>query len=146
MTLIKRILCPVDFSEASQHAIEHAVAIARWSKASVSALHVHRPSDGSRASQLSDEGVSTVAPTQLQTDTTFWVEAARPHGVALDVVFRTGQPVHEILDVATSLPADMIVMGTHGASGFEHLVLGSVTEKVLRKACCPVMTAGILST
>ena len=105
MTMIKRILCPVDFSEASQHAIEHAVAIARWSKASVSALHVYRPADGSSPSlQLSDEGVSTVAPNQLRTDPAAWVEAARPHGVAVDVLFRTGQPVHEILDVATSLP------------------------------------------
>ena len=58
----------------------------------------------------------------------------------VDVLFETGQPAPQILDLATSLPADMIVMGTHGASGFEHLVLGSVTEKVLRKARCPVLT------
>ena len=45
------------------------------------------------------------------------------------------QPVGRILDRATTLPADLIVMGTHGTGGFEHLVLGSVTEKVLRKAC-----------
>ena len=141
MTMIKRILCPVDFSEASQHAIEHAVAIARWSKASVSALHVYRPSEdpAPSCSYLMRACLQLRRP-QLRPDTAAWVEAARPHGVAVDVVFRTGQPVHEILDVATSLPADMIVMGTHGASGFEHLVLGSVTEKVLRKAGCPVMT------
>ena len=45
-----------------------------------------------------------------------------------------------ILDRAASLPADLIVMGTHGAGGFQHLVLGSVTEKVLRQAACPVLT------
>ena len=141
MTTIKRILCPVDFSEASRHAIEHALAIARWSKASVSALHVYRPSDGSSESQLrSDERACDVTPTQLRANTAAWVEEASPHGVVLDVLSRTGQPVHEILDLARSLPADMIVMGTHGASGFEHLVLGSVTEKVLRKASCPVLT------
>ena len=51
-----------------------------------------------------------------------------------------GQPAREILDCAATLPADLIVMGTHGHSGFEHLLLGSVTEKVLRKATCPVLT------
>ena len=56
------------------------------------------------------------------------------------MLFEIGNPVREILHVAASLPADLIVMGTHGASGFEHLVLGSVTEKVFRKAGCPVMT------
>jgi nucleotide-binding universal stress UspA family protein len=51
-----------------------------------------------------------------------------------------GRPAGEILKAAAVLPADLIVMGTHGASGFERLVLGSVTEKVLRQATCPVLT------
>jgi nucleotide-binding universal stress UspA family protein len=51
-----------------------------------------------------------------------------------------GEPAREILECATSLGADLIVMGTHGLSGFEHLLLGSVTEKVLRKATSPVLT------
>jgi len=51
-----------------------------------------------------------------------------------------GQPAQEILAAASTLPADAIVMGTHGAGGFEHLILGSVAEKVLRKATCPVFT------
>jgi nucleotide-binding universal stress UspA family protein len=51
-----------------------------------------------------------------------------------------GPVVHEILQAAQSRAADLIVMGTHGRGGFEHLLLGSVTEKVLRKATCPVLT------
>ena len=51
----------------------------------------------------------------------------------------SGYPVRHILARAAALPADLVVMGTHGRSGFERLVLGSVTEKVLRKAPCPVM-------
>ena len=61
-------------------------------------------------------------------------------GVALDVALECGQPVRCILARASSLPADLIVMGTHGTSGFEHIVLGSVTEKVLRRSTVPVLT------
>jgi nucleotide-binding universal stress UspA family protein len=58
----------------------------------------------------------------------------------VDVLLDRGLPSDQILDHARSLPADLIVMGTHGAGGFQHLVLGSVTEKVLRQATCPVLT------
>jgi len=58
----------------------------------------------------------------------------------IDCELAMGTPVREILSRATTLPCDMLVMGTHGRSGFEHLVLGSVTEKVLRKAECPVLS------
>lgn len=67
-------------------------------------------------------------------------EPATKSGITVDVEIELGLPVNCILDRASSLPADVIVMGTHGTSGFEHFVLGSVTEKVLRKATCPVLT------
>jgi nucleotide-binding universal stress UspA family protein len=141
MTAIKQILCPVDFSDVSQHALEHAVAIAGWYKASVSALHVYRSSSVSGPNEMpSDQRLSDEALTRLRADTDAWIERASPRGTVVDVLFGTGQPAPQILDLASCLPADMIVMGTHGASGFEHLVLGSVTEKVLRKARCPVLT------
>ena len=107
---------------------------------SVSTLHVYRPSIVSGPNEmLSDKRLSDVL-TQLRTDTDPWIDMVSPRGTVVDVLFGTGQPAPQILDLATSLPADVIVMGTHGASGFEHLVLGSVTEKVLRKARCPVLT------
>ncbi len=61
-------------------------------------------------------------------------------GVQVDAMTSAGEPVHEILGHAHTLAADLIVLGTHGLSGFRHLVLGSVTEKVLRRATCPVLT------
>jgi nucleotide-binding universal stress UspA family protein len=75
-----------------------------------------------------------------------WEDAARaPFGAAageLDVavVVEMGPTVATILEHVSRMPADLIVMGTHGTSGFDHLLLGSVTEKVLRKARCPVLT------
>jgi nucleotide-binding universal stress UspA family protein len=60
--------------------------------------------------------------------------------VATQFEIGEGDAASEILDRAAAIPSDLIVMGTHGRSGFERLVLGSVTEKVIRKATCPVLT------
>src|SRR4026209_2690671 len=98
MTTIKRILCPIDFSEASQHALDHALAIASWYKASVSALHVNRPSVVSGPNEMpSDERLSDVALTQLQATIDAWIEMASPRGTVVDVLFGTGQPAPQIL-------------------------------------------------
>ena len=64
----------------------------------------------------------------------------RSAGPDVEVIIDSGQAAHQILEHAKSLPADVVVIGTHGAGGFEHLLLGSVTEKVLRRAACPVLT------
>jgi nucleotide-binding universal stress UspA family protein len=136
---IKRILCPIDFSEASTHAVEQAVALAGYYKASISALHVLTPLT------LTVSGVAT--PTEevgevdrLRRLTAEEFAVGTSKGIGLDVLVDIGQPASVILDRATGVPADLIVMGTHGTSGFQHLVLGSVTEKILRKASCPVLT------
>jgi CPA2 family monovalent cation:H+ antiporter-2 len=64
----------------------------------------------------------------------------RSAGPDVEVLIDSGQAAYQILERAKSLPADVVVIGTHGAGGFEHLLLGSVTEKVLRRATCPVLT------
>jgi nucleotide-binding universal stress UspA family protein len=128
---IKRILCPTDFSETSAHAVEQAVTIAGYYGAAISALHVVQQIDASADIQSLDG---------LRRDTAAFFDAARKAGLTVDVLVELGSPVHRILDHAVRAPADLVVMGTHGSSGFEHLVLGSITEKVLRKASCPVVT------
>jgi nucleotide-binding universal stress UspA family protein len=77
---------------------------------------------------------------RVRGDAAAFLEDADTAGLNADVVVRVGQAARQILESAAALPADLIVMGTHGAGGFEGLVLGSVTEKVLRKATCPVLT------
>jgi nucleotide-binding universal stress UspA family protein len=69
-----------------------------------------------------------------------FVHHAREIGVPTEIRLEEGDAVEEILKLAKQLPAHLVVMGTHGRRGFERLVLGSVAEKVLRKATCPVMT------
>ena len=71
-----------------------------------------------------------------------FVEPFLGEGVPIETRVVEGDPWRVIRDEALALPADLLVMGTHGRSGFEHLLLGSVTEKVLRRAPCPVLTLG----
>jgi nucleotide-binding universal stress UspA family protein len=139
---IKQILCPTDFSEPSDHAIEQAVVIAGWYKARVTALHVVSPMVAAVPGWASPggEALDKDELERLRAETAGRFAAATTAGLGLDILVDVGQPAGRILDRAASVPADLIVMGTHGASGFQHLVLGSVTEKVLRRASCPVLT------
>ena len=121
--------------------IDQAIALAGWCKARITALHVHAPA------YVPVPGLQAVERREADADlsrvwdlTTACFRAATDAGIGVDIMVDAGQPASRILDRAATLSADVIVMGTHGASGFQHLVLGSVTEKVLRKARCAVLT------
>jgi CPA2 family monovalent cation:H+ antiporter-2 len=139
MRTIHQILCPIDLSDASRHALDHARALATWYQAKITVLHVCPPI----AIPASDYVVVGAVPPPVLTD-----ERARQEVLAFiggerddtSVVIESGQATRGILTVASNLPADLIVIGTHGIGGFEHLLLGSVTEKVLRQTACPVLT------
>jgi nucleotide-binding universal stress UspA family protein len=143
MREIHRILCPIDLSDISRHAIDHATVLARWYQARITVLHVCNPV----VIPATDFALAGAYVPVVLTDEE--LEEARKQAAAcfshvrdvdVEVVVRTGAPAVQILAVANSLPADLIVIGTHGAGGFEHLLLGSVAEKVLRRSTCPVMT------
>jgi nucleotide-binding universal stress UspA family protein len=144
MIEIRRILCPIDFSETSRHALEHALAIARWYDSEIVALHVIDLPMLPPLPILSAVADPVPVPDsdrwkQAEEELRAWLERRRS-GLKTDVVIDQGQAAAIILDVATSRQADLVVMGTHGLTGFERFMLGSVTEKVLRRATCPVMT------
>jgi nucleotide-binding universal stress UspA family protein len=145
---IHHILCPIDFSDGSRHALDHAVTLARWYHARLTVVHVHQLSMPVYApSYLGPEGLQTIVLTDLerrQLLDRLDVEVAEDRA-ATDLTIET------VLDEAANVPeaivsrarttsADLVVIGTHGRSGFERLLLGSVAEKVLRKAGCPVFT------
>jgi nucleotide-binding universal stress UspA family protein len=143
MREINRILCPVDLSDVSRHAIDHAVLLARWYKARITALHVCNP----LVIPMADfTVVGTVPPPLLTEDEVKEVHArvlacfAAAPPIDVDVFVEDGHPAKQILARARTLAANLIVIGTHGTGGFQHLVLGSVTERVLRQARCPVLT------
>jgi nucleotide-binding universal stress UspA family protein len=142
---IRRILCPIDFSDASRHALDHAVAIAKWYDAHLTALHVIHPVLLVEPPILFAEFPKDAPPTEeqrqsLERQLRGWLEPASAAGVKTDVLVDDGHPAGRILDQARSIEADLIAMGSHGLSGFERFMLGSVAEKVLRKAACPVLT------
>lgn len=143
MREITRILCPLDLSDVSSHAIDHAVLLARWYGARITALHVCNPivipaTDFALAGAYLTQPLT---PQQLE-DARSRVQAyfSSVTDVDFEVLVKSGQAAKLIVATANALPADLLVIGTHGTTGFEHLVLGSVTEKVLRQAACPVLT------
>ena len=142
MTALNRILCPVDFSDFSRNALDHAAAIARWYEADVTALHVLP----SITAFMPPTGEGLYPPLvftdqDLQQFRDELTAFARESGdVRLTALVVQGSPVTEILRCAEQLPADLLVVGTHGRSGFDRLMLGSTTEKLLRRAPCPVLT------
>jgi nucleotide-binding universal stress UspA family protein len=144
MIAIRRILCPIDFSDFSRRALDHAVAVARWYESTVTVLHVFSPMPVAAfgPGPVSFEPIVLTAADreQLFADTKEFAAAEGAPGIAIEAVLREGNTSVEILEQATSMDADLLVIGTHGRSGFERLVLGSVAEKVLRKAQCPVLT------
>jgi nucleotide-binding universal stress UspA family protein len=141
MSTIARILCPVDFSEFSRHAFDSAVTLARRHNAELTALYVVPPVQTTYPAI----GVGAYVPY------VYSVDDLRQFQKSLDQFVATaGYPVRavcveapvvpEILRQAAEMSADLIVVGTHGRTGFDRLMLGSVAERVLAKATCPVLT------
>jgi nucleotide-binding universal stress UspA family protein len=146
MITIRRILCPLDFSRFSHHALEQAMALARETGAEVVALHacaVAPVTDVVHVGAAIPFEPARLPVSERQAIVRELDDVIREVGagglvVTPKVVERN--PVDAIVETAERWPADLIVMGTHGRSGFERLLLGSVAEKVLRKAICPVLT------
>jgi len=140
---VKLILCPVDFSEFSERAYRHALSLAEHYRARLVALHVvdllQFPSVSFAASAgLYDEccqAVREAAREQLQ-------EFAKNHArddIQPELVVQQGTAADSILSFADIHKTDVIVMGTHGRRGYDRLMLGSVTDRVMRRASCPVL-------
>jgi len=144
---IRHILCPVDFSAISNRALDHAATLARRHGASLLALHVVPFAAPMPAAPAAPAYPVTAVPQpelrrSMLEELERRVEPLRRSGMTVETLVREGDVVHAVLEEAERLPIDLVVMGSHGSSGFERLVMGSVTEKVLRKAPCPVLTVG----
>ncbi|HYM26264.1 MAG TPA: universal stress protein [Vicinamibacterales bacterium] len=144
---IRSILCPTDFSAASRHALDHAVAIAKWYSARVVLLHAHRPAPAvvaalvPTARDIDDVGTTEERRQLARAVGEMTLDArARDQGAEIVTTIVEGGAADVITEYAATQSVDLVVIGTHGASGLEHLVLGSVTETVLRRVTCPVLT------
>jgi len=142
MARFEQILVPVDFSEHSTAAFEAAVEIARAFGSKIHLLHCYQIQPGG----LSPYGIAipsryfaeieAAASQQLAE----WREKHVPAGISVDASTISEAPSEAIVTAAEDLGADLIVMGTRGLSGFKHVMLGSVDERTVRVAPCPVMT------
>lgn len=141
MLTLTRLLCPTDFSDVSTRAEAYAVALARHYDATLHLLHVDPPMPimAPYGEIPLDVRLFEVQREQAEADLTASKARAAAAGVVVDTSLRGGQPAREILSLATESSADLVVIGTHGRGGVEHMLLGSVAEKVLRKAPCPVL-------
>jgi nucleotide-binding universal stress UspA family protein len=143
MVSFNRILCPIDFSEFSLDALRHGLELARWYSAELFLLHVYQVSQPPPVEALLDTQSAFIGfdPKRIAEEVRGFCAPLLAHsGRTVEVVVRSGDPAREIRTEAARLPADLLILGTHGRSGFERLFLGSVTEKVVRSTRVPVLT------
>ena len=142
MRLPKKILVPTDMSTYSLSALQYAEIIAEVFGAEITLIHVvlsgDRPSDvhadpGERRTREVSVEESKKMISHLLIDSDLVIRSIK-------ILVRNGSPAEEIVKAAKEMDADIIVMSTHGRTGIRHTVIGSVAEKVVRYALCPVLT------
>lgn len=138
---IEQILCTTDFSAESDRAIASAAELASQVRAKLHIVHVYAiptpiggAGAGGHAKMLAE--IRELAEAEMKRLVRDWHQ----RGVDLEPQVRCGPPARGIVDRAEELKADLIVMGTHGRTGLAHLLIGSVTERVVRTSSIPVLT------
>lgn len=136
---IRRILVPIDFSDCARKALQYALPLAKEHQAAITLLYVVPPAYSSGEysgidyaqleASLKDGGAKELAKL---------AEDELCGEVQTNTLVRVGAPAREIVETARSLPADLIVISTHGRTGLKHVLLGSVAEHVVQRAPCPV--------
>jgi len=139
---IRHILVPVDFSPHSNRAVETAVEFARTFGAEVHLLHAYSLPVGVVAPY--DYQIPANVLSEMREAASKRIDQAAKEveakGVAAHGLITEGLPTQAIEDAAERIGADLIVMGTRGLTGLKHVVLGSVAERTIRHASCPVLT------
>jgi nucleotide-binding universal stress UspA family protein len=139
----KKICCPIDFSDASRAAMEVSVDLARRHGAELVLLHAY-PIPGYTfpdGSVVASPKMMDELAEQAERHLSEWKRDAEALGASNVVsVKAVGEPATEIVAYARERGMDLVVVGTHGRTGLEHALMGSVAERVVRRAPCPVLT------
>jgi len=139
---IRQILAPTDFSECSKQAVAYAYALSQKFGARLLLLHVVEELPH-YIGFLSPEGAATVLKhleCQARLNLAQLLPKAEDVEVEITCQAVTGTPYFKIIEIAQAEKADLIVMATHGRTGFDHFIMGSVAERVVRTAPCSVLT------
>ncbi len=142
MLRIERILCPMDFSEFSVKAYDYAQSLARHYNARLYVEHVVQPLTTTYPYYAFPDAMNEAywdAADRAEEQLREVVKGHTRNGVQPEFVVQSGTVSEAILSFSEKESVDLIVMGTHGRQGVDHLTMGSVAEKVLRKARCPVL-------
>lgn len=139
---IKRILIPVDFSDTSMLALDHAVNLAKIENAKVYLLHVLTAgSYNTMLSGLFSDGSDTKIKDAVSSKlNSIANDYKSKSGIEFEIVLSEGKVASQVVDIAHDLEVDIIVMGTHGVSGVEEFFIGSNAYRVVTSAMCPVLT------
>lgn len=138
---VKHILVPTDLSEYADYALDYAIALAQTLQARLTLLHILHLTPLA----MGDIGASGLVPylEEMEADAQQRMQALlnRVHqeGLQGEMAVVQGVPFQTIVDMAGNEDVDMIVMGTHGRTGLTHALMGSIAEKVVRLAPCPVL-------
>lgn len=143
MFTVSSLLVPTDFSENATQALNLAKEIARGSQATLHLLHIVEPvvypADWSYA-QVGFADIEQELSDNASTELTKLAEQLTADGYRIETAVRRGRASDEICGYAADQGISIIAIGTHGRSGIEHFLFGSTTERVLRKAPCPVLS------
>jgi nucleotide-binding universal stress UspA family protein len=141
--LFSRIVVPTDFSDCAEEAWRLAQRLAAASDAELVLVHVlvEAPLFNERSFTMDRvHNVFEAARKWGQESLDAWMNQAQAKGLKARVALRTGVPYREIVDLVTDERADLVVIGTHGRGGIDRALLGSVADRVVRLAPCPVLT------
>ena len=139
---IRRILVPLDFSDQAPNVLDWAAHLAKQHGGRVILLHAyHLPVEFQQleGAYLPPDFWSNVK-VEAEQSLSRYAEELERRGIQVESVVREGYPATVIVDEAASQSVDLIVIGTHGLSGLKHLLLGSIAERVVQRAPCPVLT------
>ena len=136
---LKNILVPIDFSDCSRKALQYAVPLARFHNAVITLLYVADPGYSGgvyggidyaylerSVREDGEQGLSRLSQEEI------------PQDISAISLVKIGSATEEIVAVAKGLPADLIVISTHGRTGLKHVMLGSVAEHIVQRAPCPL--------
>jgi universal stress protein A len=137
---IKKILVPSDFSAASSNAFRYALRLAQKFGSNLLLIHVLEPALApvytalAEGSPLCEEDFAAAGRNLGE-----WADSAAASGTKAKLTLRVGLPAHEIVETAKDRDVDLIVIATHGHTGWKHFCIGSTAERVVRAAPCPVL-------
>ena len=142
MPSVQKILCAVDFSEGSPQVADYAATLAKATKAEILCLYIAPSLAEYVGFNVPQAALDTFIGDVVVSAETTMNEFTNEHFKGLPVrgLVLAGYPAEEILKAAKEHQADMIVMGTHGRTGIDRIIFGSVAEKVVTAATCPVLT------